>query len=611
MNTYLRILAIAKSNIKYLPMFMVSTLFYSLFSVLSIAILMPVLKVIFNTEDAKAMERIEEVPTFAAENLFDYPKDIFYYYFGDFMDQGPFEALKFVCIILLFSAFFSNLFRFFTGFILAKVRAKIISQMRNLIFDRITAMPIGFFTDARKGDIISRTMTDVQLIESTVVSSMKVLFKEPFLIIGYLALLFGISVKLTLFTLILFPISGLLIGSIAKRLKKKATGSQESLGRIANILDETIGGMRIIKAFTARHLMQRKFGQEVNHYAKLTISISKRFELAGPVSEFFGYMVMVVVILLGGQMILEGAGTLKPEQFIVFVGGYTQLLSPAKAIANSLSNIQRGIAAGDRVFEVIDAKEEVDAGINAAVIRDLEEGISINNVSFAYGEERVLQNINLTVRKGQTVALVGPSGSGKSTLADLIPRFYDVTHGEILIDGHNVKEYSLSSLRKMMGIVTQESILFNDTVFNNISFGQPEATMEQVVEAAKIANAHEFIDTLEDGYETNIGERGSKLSGGQKQRLSIARAVLKNPPILILDEATSALDSESEKLVQQAIDNLMRNRTSIVIAHRLSTIQNADEIVVLQRGKILQRGKHDELLATDGLYRKLTEMQSF
>ena len=611
MNTYLRILAIARSNIKYLPMFMVSTLFYSLFSVLSIAILMPVLRVIFKTEDAESAEEIGDEPAFAIEDIFDYPKDMFYYYFGDYMEQGAFEALKFVCLVLLFSAFFSNVFRFFTGYILAKVRAKIIAQMRNLIFDRITSMPIGFFTDARKGDIISRTMTDVQLIESTVVSSMKVLFKEPFLIIGYLTMLFNISVKLTLFTLVLFPISGLLIGAIAKRLKKKATGSQESLGRIANILDETIGGMRIIKAFTAREIMKTRFGQEVNHYAKLTISISKRFELAGPVSEFFGYVVMVVVILLGGQMILESTGSLKPEQFIVFVGGYTQLLSPAKAIANSLSNIQRGIAAGERVFEIVDSKEEIEVGKNPAVIEDLEDGIEIKGVRFAYEEEEVLKDIHLTVKKGQTVALVGPSGSGKSTLADLIPRFYDVTDGEILIDGHNVKDYSLSSLRQVMGIVTQESILFNDTVFNNISFGQPEATMEQVIEAAKIANAHEFIETLEHGYDTNIGERGSKLSGGQKQRLSIARAVLKNPPILILDEATSALDSESEKLVQQAIDNLMRNRTSIVIAHRLSTIQNADEIVVLQQGKILQRGKHEDLLATDGLYRKLTEMQSF
>ena len=610
MNTYLRILAIAKSNIKYLPMFMVSTLFYSLFSVLSIAILMPVLQVIFKTEGAKDI-KVDGVPEFEIGNLFDYPKEMFYYYFSDFNGTSEFEALKFVCLVLLASAFFSNIFRYTTGYILAKVRAKIIAQMRNLIFDRITSMPIGYFTDARKGDIISRTMTDVQLIESTVVSSMKVLFKEPFLIVGYLIMLFNISVNLTLITLVLFPISGLLIGSIAKKLKKKATGSQESLGRIANILDETIGGMRIIKAFTAKELMKTRFGKEVQHYAKLTVSISKRFELAGPVSEFFGYVVMVIVILLGGQMILEGGGSLKPEEFIVFVGGYTQLLSPAKSIANSLSNIQRGIAAGDRVFEIVDSSEEIEVGENAKTIEDVQEGISIKNVHFAYEEEEVLSGINIDVKKGQTIALVGPSGSGKSTLADLIPRFYDVTEGEITIDGQNVKGYTLTSLRKMMGIVTQESILFNDSVFNNISFGQPEATMEQVIEAAKIANAHEFIQVLDDGYDTNIGERGSKLSGGQKQRLSIARAVLKNPPILILDEATSALDSESEKLVQEAIDNLMRNRTSIVIAHRLSTIQNADEIVVLQNGKILQRGKHDELLAVDGLYRKLTEMQSF
>lgn len=609
MKTYLRILAIAKSNIKYLPLFIVSTFFYSLFSVLSIAILIPVLSVIFKTEDSKPVQEFTEFPAF--EVRMDYPKDVFYYYFGDYMSEGEFAALQFVCVVLLCSAFFSNVFRFTTGLIMAKVRAKIIAQMRNLIFNKITAKPLGYFTEARKGDIISRTMTDVQLVESTVVGSMKVLFKEPFQIIAYLVMLFTISVKLTLFTLILFPFSGLLIGAIAKKLKRKATSSQESLGKISNILDETLSGMRIIKAFTARGLIGEAYKKEVNRYAKLTISISKRFELAGPISEFFGYGVMVGVILIGGNMILGNESDLTAQQFIGFVGAYTQLLSPAKAISNSLTNIQRGIAAADRVFEITDSVAEAEDDKDAIKIEDLNQEISIQNMSFAYEDEKVLSDINLTVKKGQTIALVGPSGSGKSTLADLIPRFYDASEGEILIDGENIKKYSLNSLRKLMGIVTQESILFNDTIFNNIAFGQPDVTIEQVVEAAKIANAHEFISIMEEGYETNIGERGSKLSGGQKQRLSIARAVLKNPPILILDEATSALDSESEKLVQEAINNLMKNRTSIVIAHRLSTIQNADEIVVLQKGEIIQRGRHQELLAEEGMYKKLTEMQSF
>lgn len=609
MNTYLRILAIAKSNIKYLPLFIISTLFYATFSALSLSILIPVLSVIFKTENSKNVEVFDSFPPFEAS--FDYPRDVFYYYFSEYLGDGDFAALKFVCYILIGTAFFSNVFRFTTGLILAKVRAKIIAQMRNLIFDKITSMPIGFFTEARKGDIISRTMTDVQLVESTVVSSMKVLFKEPFQIIAYMFVLLNISSQLTLITLVLFPLSGLVIGSIAKRLKKKATRSQESLGMISNILDESISGMRIIKAFTARDLIKKRFAEEVDRFAKLTISIAKRFELAGPISEFFGYVVMAVVIIIGGQMILEGNEGLEPEQFIVFVGAYTQLLSPAKAISNSLTNIQRGIAAADRVFEVTDSESEVENHQGALPIEDLKDRISIQSVGFAYEDEKVLSDINITVKKGQTIALVGHSGSGKSTLADLIPRFYDVSDGEILIDGENIKKYNLISLRKLMGIVTQESILFNDTIFNNIAFGQPEATMEKVIEAAKIANAHEFIDVMENGYDTNIGERGSKLSGGQKQRLSIARAVLKNPPILILDEATSALDSESEKLVQEAINNLMKNRTSIVIAHRLSTIQNADEIIVLQKGKIIQRGKHQELLASEGMYKKLTEMQSF
>ena len=609
MKTYLRILSIAKSNIKYLPLFIISTLFYATFSALSISVLIPVLSVIFKTEGAQNVTVYESFPDFEAR--FSYPKDVFYYYFGEYLGDGEFAALKFVCLILVGTAFFSNIFRFTTGLILAKVRAKIIAQIRNLIFNKITSKPLGYFTEARKGDIISRTMTDVQLVESTVVGSMKVLFKEPFQIIAYMVVLLSISTQLTLITLVLFPLSGLVIGSIAKRLKRKATKSQESLGMISNILDESISGMRIIKAFTAKELVKKRFEKEVDRFAKLSISIAKRFELAGPVSEFFGYVVMAIVIIIGGQMILEGNGELEPETFIVFVGAYTQLLSPAKAISNSLTNIQRGIAAADRVFEITDSVAEADDEKDGLSIADLNQEISIKGVSFAYEDEKVLSDINLTVKKGQTVALVGPSGSGKSTLADLIPRFYDATEGEILIDGENIKKYSLNSLRKLMGIVTQESILFNDTIFNNIAFGQPDATMEQVVEAAKIANAHEFVSMMEDGYETNIGERGSKLSGGQKQRLSIARAVLKNPPILILDEATSALDSESEKLVQEAINNLMKNRTSIVIAHRLSTIQNADEIVVLQKGEIIQRGRHQELLSEEGMYKKLTEMQSF
>ncbi len=609
MKTYLRILGIARSNIKYLPMFIISTLLYSIFTVTSAAIFIPVLNLIFDPEKEYLVRNHTELPEFTMS--LEYPKDVFYFYFEDYLVDDKYAALVFVCTLLICSVFLSNLFRYANGVILAKVRAKIIARVRDSIFDSIITLPLSYFSDARKGDVISRTMTDVQLIESTVVGSMKVFFKEPFLIIAYLIMLFNISIELTLFTLVLFPLSGLIIGGIVKKLKRKAILSQESLGRIANILDETLSGMRIVKAFTANKIVSDRYHKETNHYAKLSISISQRFELGGPISELLGYGVIVIVLLIGGDIILDGKNGLAGSEFIVFIAVYAQLLSPAKAITGSMGSIQRGIAAGDRVFEILDATPEIRSYTETIKISDLAKSLEMKNLNFSYEEEAVLKNINISIEKGNTIALVGPSGSGKSTLADLIPRFYDVEDGEIIIDGIDIKAYDIDSLRSIMGIVTQESILFNDSIINNIAFGQPEATYEQIIEAAKIANAHDFILAMEQGYDTNVGERGAKLSGGQRQRLSIARAVLKNPPILILDEATSALDSESEKLVQEAIDNLMRNRTSVVIAHRLSTIQRADEIIVLQNGEIVQRGKHHELLALDGMYKKLIEMQSF
>lgn len=609
MKTYLRILGIARSNIKYLPMFIISTLLYSIFTVTSAAIFIPVLNLIFDPEKEYLVRNHTELPEFTMS--LEYPKDVFYFYFEDYLVDDKYAALVFVCTLLICSVFLSNLFRYANGVILAKVRAKIIARVRDSIFDSIITLPLSYFSDARKGDVISRTMTDVQLIESTVVGSMKVFFKEPFLIIAYLIMLFNISTELTLFTLVLFPLSGLIIGGIVKKLKRKAILSQESLGRIANILDETLSGMRIVKAFTANKIVSDRYHKETNHYAKLSISISQRFELGGPISELLGYGVIVIVLLIGGDIILDGKNGLAGSEFIVFIAVYAQLLSPAKAITGSMGSIQRGIAAGDRVFEILDATPEIRSYTETIKISDLAKSLEMKNLNFSYEEEAVLKNINISIEKGDTIALVGPSGSGKSTLADLIPRFYDVEDGEIIIDGIDIKAYDIDSLRSIMGIVTQESILFNDSIINNIAFGQPEATYEQIIEAAKIANAHDFILAMEQGYDTNVGERGAKLSGGQRQRLSIARAVLKNPPILILDEATSALDSESEKLVQEAIDNLMRNRTSVVIAHRLSTIQRADEIIVLQNGEIVQRGKHHELLALDGMYKKLIEMQSF
>jgi subfamily B ATP-binding cassette protein MsbA len=418
-------------------------------------------------------------------------------------------------------------------------------------------------------------------------------------------------VQLTLFTLIVLPISGLVITSISRRLRKDAKQGQLLLGNILSIIEETISGIRIIKAFNAQKYVNKKFDEQNSQYRAILKSMWNKKELASPISEFLGVTVVVLVILYGGQLVLQNKSDLNASEFITYIILYSQILVPAKNISSALTSIQRGIASGERIFAILDTPVKIEEDPNAISISDFKGKISYENVSFQYAEKKVLDNINLDVEKGKMIALVGASGAGKSTMADLLPRFYDVTEGAITIDGIDIRKIKLSDLNHLMGIVTQESILFNDTVFKNISFGNESATEEQVIEAAKIANAHEFIDKLEEGYYTNIGDRGAKLSGGQRQRLSIARAVLKNPPILILDEATSALDTESERLVQEAIQNLMKNRTSVVIAHRLSTIQYADQIIVMQAGKIIERGTHTELLALNGMYRKLSEMQSF
>jgi subfamily B ATP-binding cassette protein MsbA len=457
---------------------------------------------------------------------------------------------------------------------------------------------------------MSKVMADVQEVEGTVVNSLKAVIKEPFMLIGYFIALFFISAKLTLITLIILPISGFIISYIAISLKKKARKSQETIGRISDILDETLSGMRIIKAFNAINFSKNRFEKEVKNYAEFNISMQKRQALAGPTSEFLGVFVVVAVLLIGGGMILAGNSELDAGRFITFIAIYSQLLVPAKQLSSAFSNVQRGLASAERIFGIIDLKPAITDKSTAKNLEEFKSELSFNDVSFAYGEEKVLKNININIQKGETIALVGPSGGGKSTLADLIPRFYDPVEGEVQIDGVSLKDITVESIRAKMGIVSQESILFNDTIFNNIAFGKPECTLEEVMQAAKVANAHEFIAQMEGGYEAKIGERGTKLSGGQRQRISIARAILKNPDILILDEATSALDSESEKLVQDALTNLMKNRTSIVIAHRLSTIQEADKIYVMQDGEIIEEGKHENLMEKGGVYKKLIEIQS-
>jgi ATP-binding cassette, subfamily B, bacterial MsbA len=610
MKTYFRLLSFARPFGKFIPTYILVTILQVVFSLVNFAVLIPLLEILFDQIEPEKLENLKRLPEFTIS--VDYFKSLFYYHFSGIIDTaGKTGALKFVCAVIVISVFLANLFRYLSAVMLAKIRALVIKNLRTQVYERILSFPVSFFTERRKGDIVSRVTNDVQEVEHSVVSTLKVLFKEPAMIIGYFAVLFSMSVELTLYTMLLLPISGGLIAGIARRLKKRAHQSQQALGNINNILDESIGGIRIIKAFTATKFVFQKFVKEVQYYARKNVSIARRYEMAGPISEFLGVSVVAGILLVGGNLILQDNSSLTPSEFLAFLIIFSQILPPAKAMSSSFSNIQRGLAAGERIFEVIDTQSAITDARSSTVLPSFSTAVEFKNVSFAYEKELVLKNINLSIPKGKTVALVGPSGGGKSTLSDLIPRFYDPNEGEVCIDGKPLTSYTMDSIRKQMGIVTQESILFNDTVLNNIAFGVADADEEKVIAAAKIANAHEFIAEMPEGYYTEIGDRGVKLSGGQRQRLSIARAIFKNPPILILDEATSALDSESEKLVQEALTNLMKNRTSVVIAHRLSTIQNADLIVVLQNGEIAEQGTHSELIAKAGLYSRLIEMQSF
>lgn len=577
------------------------------FSAINITLLIPLLEILFLSEGTP--EVVKHPGDFRLS--IEYGTSLFDYYFTDIiLNKGKRDALLFVCLTVFASVLFTNIFRYVSAMIMARIRLDILKYLRVDIYGKITAMHLGYFTDQRKGDLMSRVTNDVQEVEVSILNSPKTLFREPVTIIVYFIFLFYISFNLTIFTLIILPVAGGAMAEIVRRLKKRAVQSQESLGRILNILDETLGGMRIIKAFTAENYVQKKVDVETDYYRHVNLSYSKKKELASPVSEFLGISIFLIILFYGGSLVLNETSELTPEEFLAYLALFSQIISPAKAFSQGLSGVQKGIVSADRIFSVVDSTPAIVDSPLVVELKEFTESIEFKNVGFAYHEEMVLRNINISIRKGETVALVGQSGGGKSTLADLLPRFYDPTEGEILLDGKPLPKYTIQSLRKHLGIVTQESILFNDTVFNNIAFGMENAEMAEVEQAARVANAHAFISELPEGYETNIGERGMKLSGGQRQRLSIARAVMKNPPILILDEATSALDSESERLVQDALSRLMENRTSLVIAHRLSTIQHADRIVVIQDGKIIEQGTHSELLAADGTYKKLSSMQN-
>lgn len=609
MKTYLRILSYAKPYGKFVPVYIFYAFFSIVFGLLNFTLLKPLFDVIFEQVDPESLAVYASKPEFSFS--VEYFTHLFNYNFLEIAEEyGKMGTLYYVCVIIVISVFLSNLFTYLAGVVLAKVRATVIKRMRMDIFEQVSSLHIGYFSNERKGDLMSKMTNDVQEVENTIVQSLRVVFREPATIILYFSVLFFMSAKLTLFTILIIPISGAIIGGITRRLKKKAVQSQQSLGRIVNILDETLGGMRVIKAFNAEGFMKSKFDKETDYYAGVNVNMARKNELASPISQFLGVFVVAGILVYGGGLVLSGNSDLGASDFITYIIIFTQVLNPAKEISRAVSSIQRGIASAERIFTVVDTPTEISSPKNPAVLSEFKDSVELNNVSFAYQDTFVLQDISFTLNRGKTLALVGPSGGGKSTLADLVPRFYDPTAGEILLDGKDLKSFELKDLRSLMGIVTQESILFNDSVYNNIAFGLDNATEDQVVEAAKIANAHEFIEKMDHGYQTSIGERGSKLSGGQRQRLSIARAVLKNPPILILDEATSALDSESEYLVQEALTKLMSNRTTLVIAHRLSTIQYADEILVIEHGKIVQRGTHTELMQTEGLYQKLSSIQS-
>ncbi|RZL06063.1 MAG: ABC transporter ATP-binding protein, partial [Pedobacter sp.] len=491
-------------------------------------------------------------------------------------------------------------------------RVHTLLNLRKTVFNNVMNLHIGYFNNERKGDIISKVASDVQIVQGTVTSTLQVVFKEPLQLIFWIAVLLSISVKLTLFALLVIPVSGFIISKIVKRLKEQAKESHESFAKMIGFLDEALGGVRIIKAFNATQRIKDKFHQENVFYSNLGKKMARRQQLASPVSQSLGVLVVVFIVLYGGTMILSNEpGSLEPAKFLVYLATFSQVMQPIKALSDSFSTIHSGIAAGVRVLDLIDTKRELLDKDDAIELKGFNETLTFKNVYFNYGEKEVLNNINFTINKGQKVALVGPSGGGKSTLMDLIPRFYDPKSGSISIDNHDLTDVTSDSIRHLLGTVSQESILFNDTIFNNIAFAKPDATDEEVIAAAKIANAHDFIVNTENGYDTSIGDRGNKLSGGQKQRICIARAVLANPPIMLLDEATSALDTESEKLVQDALNRLMENRTSVIIAHRLSTIQHADKILVIDKGQIIESGTHTELMQKNGLYRKLIDMQSF
>ena len=607
MKIYLRLLGFAKPLEKYAIPYFFYTLFYAAFNTFNFVMLIPILNTLFNPDSA--VEKITQMPKFEfnIEFLDKFINYKLYTQFGE--DYDLMSVLALFAAMLVISALLSNVFKYLGQLTIEDLKLNTLYKLRKNVYNNVMNLHVGFFSNERKGDIMSKITSDVGVVQFCVTNTLQVACREPFVIISYLITLVAISWELTIFAVITLPIISLVIGSIVKKLRAPAKEAQENFGVMTGVLDESLSGIKIIKAYNATDFIKSKFDNINIKFSKISKLMAKRQQLASPTSEFLGITSAAILLLYGGKLVI--AGSLTGAEFVGYLAIFTQITRPIRSLTDAFANINQGIAAGERVLNLLDTKNEIQETENAIDFKEFKDSIEFKNVRFAYEKKEIIKGISFKVKRGETVALVGTSGGGKSTISDLIPRFYDATQGEILIDGVNIKEYKIDQLRDKIGVVSQDTVLFNDSIGNNIKLGKPDATIQELENATTIANAHNFIMDGELGYDANIGDRGVKLSGGQRQRLSIARAVLKNPTILILDEATSALDTESEKQVQQALDSLLVGRTSIIIAHRLSTIYNADRIIVIDQGIIAEEGTHEQLINKNGVYKKLIEMQKF